>query len=101
MISKRSGYTNQILNLYCVKFQFLRGNEGVIADIVVIIELGVRKKTQRIVVMCDKNLLLQEKEKLNTIVVRREFMFESECWPLNRKDEIKMEVVEVRNLGWM
>lgn len=44
---------------------------------------------------------LKVKEKLYKTVVKSEKMYTAECWAINKKEEIKLKVVEMRMLKWM
>lgn len=52
-------------------------------------------------VLCDIKVPDKVKGKLYKIVVRPAMMRDSECWTINKKDEIWMEVAEMRILKWL
>ncbi|XP_071714840.1 uncharacterized protein [Rutidosis leptorrhynchoides] len=52
-------------------------------------------------VLCDKKVPLKLNGKFFKVVIRSTMFYGSECWPMTKAQERKMEVVEMRMLRWM
>ena len=51
--------------------------------------------------LCDKNIPLKLKGKFYRVAIRPSLLYGSECWPLRKVQERRLETAEMRMLHWI
>ena len=87
------------------KFKYLgsiiQSNGEIDGDVTHRIQVGWRKWRAATRVLCDRKFLIRLKGKFYRVFIRPALLYETECWPVKKFHEQKMEVVEMRMLRWM
>ena len=65
------------------------------------IQAGWLKWRAATAVLCDKKIPNKLKGKFYRVAIRPAFLYGTECWPVKKIFEHKMEVTEMRMLRWM
>ena len=79
---------------------FIHKDGGVEDDVTYRIKAGWLKWRSATGVLCDKKVPLKLKGKFYRVAIRPAMLYGSECWPIKKDHERKMEVAEMRMLRW-
>ena len=70
------------------------------ADVNNRIRIGWMKWKEVSGVMCDRKIPVKLKDKVFKTIIRPAMTYGSECWAVRKKDEYKLDSVEMRMLRW-
>ena len=87
------------------KFKYLgsviQSNGEIDGDVTNRIQVGWLKWRAATGVLCDKMLQRRLKGKFYRVAIRPPLLYGTECWPVKKIFEQRMEVTEMRMLRWM
>ena len=76
-------------------------NLGAERDINNMVKLAWMKWKQLTGVLCDRQVLIELKDKVYKTVIKPTMTFGAECWAVRKKDENRLHVAEMRMLRWI
>ncbi|XP_063946097.1 uncharacterized protein LOC135151529 [Daucus carota subsp. sativus] len=79
----------------------IQSNGDISADVTHRILTGWLRWRSATGVLCDKNVPLKLKGKFYRVAIRPSLLYGSECWPLRKVQERRLETAEMRMLRWI
>nr|XP_017245487.1 PREDICTED: uncharacterized protein LOC108217154 [Daucus carota subsp. sativus] len=79
----------------------IQSNGDISADVTHRISTGWLRWRASTGVLCDKSVPLKLKGKFYRVALRPSFLYGSECWPLRKAQERRIETAEMRMLRWI
>ena len=79
----------------------IQSNGDISADVTHRISIGWFRWRAATSVLCDKSVPYQLKGKLYRVAIRPSLLYGSDCWPLRKAQERRLETAEMRMLRWM
>ena len=87
------------------KFKYLgsvtQSNGEIDRDVTYRIKAGWLKRRATTGVLCDKKFPSRLKGKFYRVAIRPTFLYATECWPVKKVFEQRMDVTTIRMLRWM
>ena len=79
----------------------IQSNGDISADVTHRIATGWLRWRAATSVLCDKSVPLKLKGKFYRVAIRPSLLYGSECWPLRKAQERRLETAEIRMLRWI
>ena len=79
----------------------IQSNGDISADVTHRILTGWLRWSAATGVLCDKSVPLKLKGKFYRVAIRPSLLYGSECWPLRKAQERRLETAELRMLRWI
>ena len=76
-------------------------NGGAERDISNMVKLAWMKCKQLTGVLCDKQVLIELKDKVYETVIKPSMTYGAECWAVRKKDENRLHKYEMRMIRWI